>query len=115
MQECKFEIELDGNKYMMYFNLNVMEVIQEKYGTLSKWGALTDRESGEPNIKALIFGYTEMINEGIDIENETAEVKKTLLTHKQVARLITRVGLEESARKLNEAVKESVLNEEKNE
>ena len=42
-----------------------MEAIQEKYGTLEKWGNLTEGEGGEPNAKAVIFGFCEMINEGI--------------------------------------------------
>lgn len=114
MNDYKFEIEVDGKKYTMYFNLNVMEEIQEKYGTISKWGNLTDKASGEPDIQALIFGYTAMINEGIEIENETAEVKKPLLTKKQVGRLITKMGVESSTQKLNDAIIESVKNEEKN-
>lgn len=114
MTDYKFEIEIDGQKYTLYFNLNVMEEIQNKYGTLQEWGELTDRNSGEPDIQALIFGYTEMINEGIDIENETAEVKKPLLTKKQVGRLITKIGIETSAQKLNEAVIDSIKSDEKN-
>ncbi len=115
MNDYKFEVEVDGQKYTLYFNLNVMEEIQNKYGTIQEWGELTDRASGEPDIQALIFGYTEMINEGIEIENETAEVKKPLLTRKQVGRLITKLGIGASAQKLNEAVINSIKSDEKNE
>ena len=96
------------------FNLNVMETIQEEYGTIEKWGALTDGKNGEVNVKALKFGLTEMLNEAIDIENETLEVKRPLLTNKQVGRLITKMGLEKAVENLNDAVIESTKSEEKN-
>ena len=55
-----------------------------------------------------------MINEGIDIENETAEVKRELLTRKQVGRLVTKMGLQKMAETLNNAVVESTKSYEKN-
>ena len=70
MKDYKFEFEVDTQKYTLVFNLNVMETIQAKYGSVQKWWRLTDRKNGEPNEKALIFGFTEMINEAIDMENE---------------------------------------------
>ncbi len=63
-------IKYKDKKYKLAFNLNVMERIQEKYGTIDKWAALTDGSKGEPSAAALIFGFTEMLNEGIDIDNE---------------------------------------------
>lgn len=112
MKDYKFEFELDGKKYSLVFNLNVMEAIQNKYGTVQKWGKLTDNKNGaEPNAKALIFGFTEMINEAIDMENEENGTEKPLLTLKQVGRIITRAGLQESAKKLNQVITESVKDE----
>ena len=70
MKDYKFTFEVDDNKYSLIFNLNVMESIQAKYGSVQKWGKLTDNKNGEPNAKALIFDFTEMINEAIDIEND---------------------------------------------
>ena len=46
MKEMRNEIEYNGTKYNLVFNLNVMEVIQEQYGTLDKWGSLTDGSKG---------------------------------------------------------------------
>ncbi len=112
MKDYKFDFQLDDKTYSLVFNLNVMESIQNKYGTVQKWGKLTDNKDGkEPNAKALIFGFTEMINEAIDIENEEAGTEKPLLTLKQVGRIITRAGLQESARQLNQVITESVKDE----
>ena len=39
MKDYKFEFEVDDKKYTLVFNLNVMETIQAKYGSVQKWGA----------------------------------------------------------------------------
>jgi hypothetical protein len=75
---------------------------------------LTDGSKGEVNVKALKFGLTEMINEGLDVENEALEVKRPLLTAKQVGRLITKMGTENAVNQLNNAIVESTKSEEKN-
>lgn len=108
MKDYRFEFEVDGKKYSLIFNLNVMETIQSKYGSVQKWGRLTDNKKGEPNAKALIFGFAEMINEAIDIDNEENGTSNPLLTLKQVGRIITKAGIQESAKKLNQAITESV-------
>lgn len=112
MKDIKNKITVNGKEYPIVFNLNVMEEIQEEYGTLEKWGELTDGE--EPNAKAVIFGVTHMINEGIDIENEENGTDVKPLTYKQVGRLITEAGLEEAAKKMQKAVVESTESAEKN-
>ena len=61
-------LETTEEKFPMAFTLNVMESIQEKYGSIEAWSDLIQRD-GEPDIKALKFFMTESINEGIDIEN----------------------------------------------
>ena len=114
MKDYKFNIEIDGQNYGLIFNLNVMEEIQEEYKTLEKWGELTDGKNGEVNVKALIFGFTCMMNESIEIENEKNGTDKKLLTKKQVGRLITNAGIENSANKLNQAIVESTKSDEKN-
>lgn len=116
MKDFGGKIEYKGRVYNLVFNLNVMEAIQEKYGSIDKWGELTDgsENAGEPNAKAVIFGITEMINEGIDIENEENGTDYKPLTTKAVGRIVTEVGLAEAMRKLNETVTESTKSEEKN-
>ena len=107
-------IEYKGIEYPILFNLNVMEEIQEEYGTLEEWGKLTDGENGEPNIKAVVYGFKAMINEGIDISNEENGTDIKPLTSKQVGRMITEIGLEEMTNQLNSTVVESTKGDEKN-
>lgn len=110
-------ITYKGKDYAIVFNLNVMERIQGEYGSLDEWGALTDGTSknGEPDAKAVIFGFREMINEGIDIANEENGTDDKPLTLKQVGRIISEVGLEQATATMNETVIESTKGEEKNE
>lgn len=117
MQEKIKHINANGTEYPIVFNLNVMELIQEKYGTLEKWGELTDGKEREIDIKALKFGITEMINEGIDIEDENSEIKREFLSEKQVGRIITNIGMEKLATDIQQTVIDSTKtdNEPKNE
>lgn len=114
MKEISKEFEYKGKIYGLVFNLNVMAVIQDKYGTLEKWGELTDGKDGEPNAKAVIFGITAMINEYIDIQNEENGTSEKPLTLKQAGRMITDIGLSEATKKINETVVESTQSAEKN-
>ena len=114
MKDISGEIEYKGKAYKIVFNLNVMEEIQEEYGTLEKWGDLTDGKSGEPNAKAVIFGFTKMLNEGIDIENEENGTDIKPFTTRQVGRIITDVGLASATKKLNDTVIKSTKSNEKN-
>lgn len=107
MQEKINYIVVNEINYPLVFNLNVMEKIQEKYETIEKWGELTDGKSQELDIKALKFGITEMINEGIDIENESNETKREFLTEKKVGRIITEFGINKMAEKAQNTVIES--------
>lgn len=107
MKDYKVIFKAGEKEYSAIFNLNVMEEIQQEYGTVEKWGELTDAKHGEVNAKALIFGLRAMINEATDIENEENGENKPLLTLKQVGRLITQAGLVQSAETLNNAVVEA--------
>ena len=146
MKDFNGEIQYKDRTYKIVFNLNVMEIIQNEYGSLDAWADLTDGDayakkeyekkcsetkghhkswdeltkeekaeySGEPDVKAVIFGFVEMINEGIDIDNEDNGTNKEHLTPKQVGRIITEIGLANATKKLNETVVESSKSEEKN-
>ena len=95
MQNKITHIEFNGRNYPVVFNINVMEEIQEAYGTISAWGAVVENAGGgEPKIKDLKIGLTMMINEGIDIENEMKDEKMPMVTTKQVGRIISEVGFE---------------------
>ncbi len=103
MKEKITYLELgDGTKYPMIFTLNVMEDIQEEYGTLEKWMELV--KQSEPNIKALKFGLGGMLNEGIEIENETSEIKREMLDLKKIGRIVTELGMNVVASKIGENV-----------
>jgi hypothetical protein len=112
MKDINGEIQYKGKTYKMIFNLNVMEEIQEKYESIEKWGNLTSGE--EPNVKALIFGFTAMLNEAIDIENEENETKIEPLTEKQVGRIITEIGFQAATDKMQKTVVDSTQSAEKN-
>lgn len=74
-----------------------------------------EKYSGEPDAKAVIFGFTQMLNEGIDIENEENGTDIKPLTLKQVGRIITEIGLANATKTLNETVIASTQSESKNE
>lgn len=115
MKEVSKTINYKGKDFKIVFNLNVMETIQEEYGTINKWGELTDgKGSGETDVKALKFGFTAMINEGIDISNEENGTNEPLLTPKQVGRILSDIGFEKVTEDMNEVVIESVKSDEKN-
>lgn len=107
MQEKIKHITVNGIEYPLVFNLNVMEKIQEEYETIEQWGELTDGKEKELDVKALKYGITEMINEGIDIENENSENKRDFLSSKQVGRIITEIGLEKMANDVQKTVIDS--------
>ena len=143
MKEFNGNIQYKDKNYSLVFNLNVMEAIQEEYETIDKWGSLTDgtayaereyikqhgslegwddlddaeksKYDGEPDAKAVIFGFTQMLNEGIDIENEENGTNNPPLTLKQVGRMISEIGLANATKTMNETVIESTKDgEEKN-
>lgn len=114
MKDTMNTINYKDKEYKIIFNLNVMEQIQEEYGTLDKWGDLTDGVSGEVNVKALKFGLMCMINEGIDIQNEEEGTDIKPFTSKQIGRMLTELGIQEMTEKVNETVIESTKSDEKN-
>lgn len=107
------EITYKGNTYALVFNLNVMEDIQEEYGSVEAWGNLVEDEK-EPSAKAIKYGFTAMLNEGIDIYNEENDDNRKPFTVKQVGRIISEIGLSAVANKLNATVVESTKSDEKN-
>lgn len=114
MKEMRNEIEYKGNKYLIVFNINVMEAIQQEYGSIEHWGELTEGKNGEADIKAIIFGLTEMINEGIDIRNEENGTDIPPFTKKQSGRLLTEIGLDKVTQTINDTVLDSTKSDEKN-
>lgn len=114
MIDEKGKIQYRDKEYSLVFNLNVMERIQEEYGSVAEWGALSDGAGGEPNAKAVLFGLTEMLNEGIDMANDENGTHDPLLTKKQVGRMLTEIGLAEATEVLNQTVIQSTQDQRKN-
>lgn len=105
-------LETDSEKFPLAFTLNVMEALQDEYGTLSEWSELI-RNQKEPNIKALKFFITEAINEGIDIENEKSSEKRVPITSSKAGRIITEIGLKKVANTITKMITESMPHNEK--
>lgn len=101
MQNTLNYIENNGRNYPIVFNINVMEEIQEAYGSVSAWGGIVENaDGGEPRVKDLKIGLMLMINEGIDIENERTGKDDPMVTAKQVGRLISDVGFQAITEKI---------------
>ena len=100
-------LETETEKFPLVFTLNVMESIQEKYGTIEAWSNLIQRD-GEPDIKALKFFITEAINEGLEIEAEKTGEKPKAITAKKAGRILTEIGLSGAANKIMATISDSV-------
>lgn len=101
MKNTVVYIETEKRKVPLVFNLNVMEEIQEQYGSLDKWGEIT-QGNGEPKIKDLKAGIIAMINEGIDIENYENGTNEPNMTLKEIGWLMSEVGIAEIVKKIQE-------------
>ena len=103
-------IETSKGTYPLVFNLNVMEEIQEKYGSIDAWGGMTDNVDGV-SVKELKFGVMAMINEGIDIDNEENGKNMPMITDKQAGRIMTEIGIEAIFEKIHELTISSTKDE----
>ncbi len=119
MQDKKFYLGEGDDKVLLAFNMNSMAEIQGEFGSIQGWVNLLEddkknpQRNGEPDMKALISGFTYMLNEGVDIENEESEKSKAFYTPKQVGRLITKWGQAEVAMAMKTAIAGSVNTGEK--
>ena len=104
------KLEIGEVTYPIAFNLNVLEGIQEEYDTIDDWQELLTGADGMPNIKCLKWSFTQFINEGLDIENETAEHKRAFLTEKQVGRLLGQIGWDKATTNLFGLIASSTSN-----
>lgn len=115
MKDNEGTVTYKGKEYKLVFNLNVMEEIQNEYGTLDTWTELTSGVNQEVNIKALKFGYTQMLNEALSIEADENNTEYKPLTPAFVGRMITEIGLDNMRKVLQDTVIESTkTDEEKN-
>lgn len=117
MKDVNGKIQYKGKDYKLVFNLNVMEEIQEEYGSVEKWGSLcepTKDANVEPDVKAIKYGFRAMINEGIDISNEENGTDDPPFTLKQIGRMISELGTDKTMAALNKTVVESAKSNVKN-
>ena len=70
MKEIMETLEYRGVEYPLIINLNVLQELQNKYGSFEAWAHKVLLGNGETDLGALTFGTMAMINEGIDIHNE---------------------------------------------
>ena len=105
-----FVYDEDGNRVVKLDEKGkpITQEVKDENGNVVKKDVY---ETREVDIKALIFGIKEMINEAIDIDNETATEKQPLLTEKQVGRLITAMGIANATNQLNQTVIDSTQDE----
>ncbi len=106
MNDYSFKFDVNDKTYELVVSLNVIKEIQKQYGTIQKWGELTGSQGKEVDIEALIFGYTAMLNEAIDIKNESLpkEEQQPFYNEKQVGRIITSLGLKKATNVMNNVV-----------
>ncbi len=83
------EIILNGIEYKLVFNLNVLEVVTEKYESIKAFlKALRGNEKG--SVLAIKTGLKALLDEAIDIHNESAHENEKLphLTATQIGRML---------------------------
>lgn len=141
MKDIENKITYKDTEYTVVFNINVMEAIQDKFGSLDAWVDLMDgtanakekykavhgtlegfdelaedspERQGEPDLKAIKYGYYVMINEGVEIDNENGKETKPV-TLSQVGRILTQIGFENAQKSLGELMNDSTQSNEKNE
>lgn len=114
MKEIMETLEYRGVEYPLVMNINVLQELQNKYGSFEAWAHKVLLGNGETDLGALTFGTMAMINEGIDIYNEEhPDSPLTPLTQKQTGRMLTAVGLEDATEKVLNLVTESNKSAEK--
>lgn len=88
-------IEVDGKKYPYFFDLNMLEQIQDEYGSIAEWDKkLTGKEGEDGNkewsCKHVKKSFASMINEGYAKEGSSETIDE-----KQVGAIFAKAGLRE--------------------
>ncbi len=101
MKDVFRHISAGGKEYPLAFNLNVIECVQDRYGSMSKFaealspGVDEQGKQIEPKMHDVKFIYATCINEGIEMENDPEcqyykkrDEPRKLLNEKQVGRIL---------------------------
>ena len=92
MKDISDTLEYKGKQYKIVFDFNVMQDLQEEYGTFNNWvEEAYGKKSGEPSVKALSFAIMSMVNNGIDEANEDRkpEEQEKYITARTANRMLT--------------------------
>ena len=92
MKDISDTLEYKGKQYKIVFDFNVMQDLQEEYGTFNNWvEEACGKKSGEPSVKALSFAIMSMVNNGIDEANEDRkpEEQEKYITARTANRMLT--------------------------
>lgn len=105
-------LETKNKVYPFVFNVNVLEDLQDEYGSFQKWvdtvgNTINGDKSVEPRIKDIKRALMLMINEGIDIENESSDEKQEFVNERQVGRIMSAVGQDKIVDEMMKLIKES--------
>jgi hypothetical protein len=101
MKDVFEHLKVGEKEYPFAFNINVIQIILDKYGSLNKWSELLTVNGKDINPKtmgALKFLCTECINEGIDMENDPEDphyikrdTPRPFITERQAGRIVSAI------------------------
>ena len=90
MKDIMDTLKYKDKEYELIFDLNVLQEMQDKYGTMTKClDEAYGKKTGEPSIKAIAFLVTAMMNEAIDIKNEEKGTNEPPVTEKMANRMLS--------------------------
>lgn len=95
MKDISDTLTYKGKEYKLVFDFNVMQDLQDEYGTFNKWlEEAYGKETNEPSVKALAFAIMSMVNNGIEIENEERKPEEAIkpITARQANRMLTELA-----------------------
>lgn len=101
-------LEVNGKEYPMMFTLNVIEDIQDEFGSLDEWEEqISPKEKEEPNIKVFKKTVALMINEGIDFMNDENGTNNKFINEKTAGRIISACGFKMINERLKKLISDS--------
>jgi hypothetical protein len=126
MKDIFEHLTVGKKEYPFVFNINVIQSILDKYGSLNKWSELIVTKGSKSNdispemMEALRFMCTECINEGIDMENDPEDphyikrdIQRAFITEKQAGRIMSAIE-DFNGFALNTIIKSNDTGKEKN-